>query len=506
MAKSTGANRRKEENKINPGIVVTLIVVAVLCVAMLGYTLLDSMGVLDRNTTAMTVGEETISVAELNQYYHTTRNGFLSQYGNLLATYGYTLDSTFDMQTSMFDSTKTWKQYFQQEAKAAAEEVSLLHQEAVKAGYTLTADDQAQFDLYMETLADAAEEYDVSVKKYCKMLYGNGTSISDVENYYTKRVIAAGYYNTVLESFGIDDAAIDAHYAENKDDYDQLNYFLYDVKYDTVTYKADSTEEGAPKSEEEAKQKTEENKAAAKKDAEALLAKLKADGSNFDEVCGAYADEEDFSAATSAVVSEIAAESPVGEWLLDGRKAGDMAVVDDEDDSSMTVLLYMDRALRADYTVAVRHALIAFETAETGASEEEVKAVEAANQGKKAEAEALYEEWKAAGATEEGFIQLAKDHSADSNANQGGLYEGVYVSQMTKNFEDWCFDETRQPGDHGIVETEYGYHIMYFVENEGLAYRSDIKKALESEQYNEYLTELKDGVETVYNDKAISLM
>ena len=35
MAKSAGANRRTDENKINPGIKITLIVVALLCVVML---------------------------------------------------------------------------------------------------------------------------------------------------------------------------------------------------------------------------------------------------------------------------------------------------------------------------------------------------------------------------------------------------------------------------------------------------------------------------------------
>ena len=34
--------------------------------------------------------------------------------------------------------------------------------------------------------------------------------------------------------------------------------------------------------------------------------------------------------------------------------------------------------------------------------------------------------------------------------------------QMVTEFNDWCFDESRQPGDTGIVKTSYGYHIMYF--------------------------------------------
>ena len=32
---------------------------------------------------------------------------------------------------------------------------------------------------------------------------------------------------------------------------------------------------------------------------------------------------------------------------------------------------------------------------------------------------------------------------------------------MVTNFNDWCFAEGRQAGEHGIVETEYGYHVMF---------------------------------------------
>lgn len=488
MAKSAGANRRNEENKINPGIKITLIVVALLCVVMLAYTAVDAMGIIDRNTTAMTVGEDEISVTELNQYYHTTRNGFINQYGDYLSMYGYdmTNPATFDMQASLFDSSKTWKEYFMAEAQAAAEEVSLLYQDAAKNGYTMTAEDQEQYALYMDTLKSAAENNNMSVAKYCKALYGSGTKVADVESYYEKRVVAAGYYNTILEGFGIDDAAIDAHYTANPDKYDELTYFLYDVDYE------------------------DETKDAAKKDAEALMNKLAKDGSNFDAVCADYAktEEGEFKTAKAqSVVSEIDAKTVIGGWLADeSRKTGDMAVLDDTDNSSMSLILYVGRALKDDYTVAVRHSLVAFETAASDATDEEKAAVEAANAGKKAEAEALYEEWKAAGATEEAFIEMAKEHSADSNAAQGGIYTGVSKGKMVAEFEDWCFDENRQPGDHGIVETQYGYHIMYFVENEGLSYRTDIENTLLSNQYNDYLNGLKETMTTTYNSKALKLM
>jgi len=481
MANSASA-KRNDENKIGLGIKITLIAVAVLCVVMLVYSAVDSMGILDRSTTAMTVGEDEITVTELNQYYQTTRNGFLNQYYDVLTMYGYDLTpGIFDNSTSMFDSTMTWKEYFLEEAKAAAQEVSLLYNEAKAAGYTMSADDQAQFDLYMETLASAAEEQDVSVSKYVKMLYGSGTKLSDVEAYYTKRVYAAGYYNTVLEGFGIDDAAIDAYYDEHKTDYDVAEYYAYDVKY----------EEGG--------------EAAAKADAEALVKRLATDGSNFDETIQAYEGGDVVYAGGHKEVALSSVATAVQNWMKEeGRKAGDKAVVEDTANKAYTVVVYLGTHLNDEYTVAVRHTLLTTEEIGTYTSETEAQEIDARNAQVKAEAEALYNEWVNGGASEEAFIQMAKEHSEDGSASNGGLYTGVYMGQMVEAFQDWCFDESRQPGDHGIVETEYGYHIMYFVENEGLKYLSDIRTALESQKYNEYLTELGEKYETVVNAKAAS--
>ena len=42
---------------------------------------------------------------------------------------------------------------------------------------------------------------------------------------------------------------------------------------------------------------------------------------------------------------------------------------------------------------------------------------------------------------------------------------------MVTNFNDWCYDAARQPGDTGIVESPYGYHVMYFVADSETNYR-----------------------------------
>ena len=78
------------------------------------------------------------------------------------------------------------------------------------------------------------------------------------------------------------------------------------------------------------------------------------------------------------------------------------------------------------------------------------------------EAEALYEQWQAGDKSEDSFAQLAMEYSEDGSASDGGLYTDVTEGYMVENFNDWCFDEARQVGDHGLVKTQYGYHIMFF--------------------------------------------
>ena len=108
------------------------------------------------------------------------------------------------------------------------------------------------------------------------------------------------------------------------------------------------------------------------------------------------------------------------------------------------------------------------------------------------EAQALYDRWQAT-PTEEAFAELAKEKTMDpGSAETGGLYEDVTPGSMVAPFDEWCFDETRQPGDHGIVKTTYGYHIMYFVgEAETNEWYDMAADDLLYSQIQEYIAECK---------------
>ena len=92
--------------------------------------------------------------------------------------------------------------------------------------------------------------------------------------------------------------------------------------------------------------------------------------------------------------------------------------------------------------------------------------------------------------TEESFAELAKEHSEDEGSKEnGGLYENVTRGQMVTEFNDWCFDANRQPGDFDIVKTDFGYHIMYFCESRP-QWKDYAKEDLLSQMSNEFVQEV----------------
>lgn len=113
--------------------------------------------------------------------------------------------------------------------------------------------------------------------------------------------------------------------------------------------------------------------------------------------------------------------------------------------------------------VDVRHVLISPEggtTDENGTttySDAEWEACET-------KARELMNSWTKGDRSEASFAALAQSASQDpGSASNGGLYQNVREGQMVPEFNDWCFDENREPGHSGVVKTDYGYHLMYFV-------------------------------------------
>ena len=133
---------------------------------------------------------------------------------------------------------------------------------------------------------------------------------------------------------------------------------------------------------------------------------------------------------------------------------------------------YLDAGIEKDDSVYVdvRHILVMPQggtTSEDGTtttySDEEWEAA-------RVEAQGLLDQWLAGEATEESFGELANLNSDDSDGTDGGLYTYVAEGEMVEEFNDWCFDTARKTGDYGLVKTQFGYHVMYFVQSQPVWY------------------------------------
>ena len=154
--------------------------------------------------------------------------------------------------------------------------------------------------------------------------------------------------------------------------------------------------------------------------------------------------------------------------------------------------------------VNVRHILVmpeggtTDESGKTTYSDEEWAACEK-------KAQAILDEWLAGDATEDSFAALAEEKSEDPGSNtNGGLYENVYQGQMVETFNDWCFDESRAAGDYGLVKTNYGYHIMYFVSSTPI-WETYAKSGWVSQKTNEFIAKLAEDHPMEVDYSAIKL-
>lgn len=113
---------------------------------------------------------------------------------------------------------------------------------------------------------------------------------------------------------------------------------------------------------------------------------------------------------------------------------------------------------------AVRHVLLEPEGATKDESTGYVTATDEQWAAGEKAAQEMLDGWVKKGAKEEDFAELAKEHSTDGGSkDNGGLYDSVLTGQMVEAFDAWVFDTSRKPGDYGIVKTEFGHHLMYFV-------------------------------------------
>ena len=496
--------QQKEDKKVKAYTIAfaAVLVVLVLAAAFVGINrAVSNSGSREKKTVALTLGDTTLSNAELSYYFIDTVNNFYSRNGTYAALYGLDTTKALDQQVFDADAGTTWADYFLSSAEQSARATYAIAKEAAANGYELSESDRSQLDSLESTLSLHASVYGYSKPEaYLKAMYGNGATLDSYKEYYRVNLLASDYQTEYRDSLTYTDEQVEAKDAEDPAVYNSYSYNQY---YLSSSRYLDDDATNAEKA------------AAAEADAKSLVSDEINSVEALDAAIAALEVNADTTASSSAMddTRYTSVNSVIAQWISDSsRQEGDKTYIantstttDDDGNEVETisgyyVVYYRSSSDNSTPLVNVRHMLAGFEggTTENGTttySDEEKAAA-------KEKAESWLQTWEDGDATEESFAALANENSTDTGSNtNGGLYENVYPGQMVSAFNNWCFDENRKAGDTGIVETSYGYHVMYFVGQSDETYREYlIKNDLTSEDYTNWYNALVDAQDMTVGD------
>jgi len=494
---------QKEAKKLKiltTGFVVVLALM--ICIAaVVGVTkTIEGSGIREKKTVALTIGDHEISNAELNYYYIDGVNHFAGQYGDYLYLVGLDATTPLNEQILNEETGETWADSFMNDAMENAKAIYTLCDEAKANGFTLSDEDLENIEASIATTEMYAMYYYQypTLEDYLEAMYGHGATVESYREYYTMGYTAEAYQQSYIDGLSYEDA--DLREAEAKD-YKAYNTYSYNYYYLNVynfvdapegTAQADYTPEqiagGVAAAEEIAKTLTAEEITSI----EALDAAIAALPMNKDIVNPKSFESDDLKYASI--------NSLFADWVTDeARQEGDVKYFKqtntDGDVTGIYVVMFKNATDNNFPLVNVRHILVAFEGGTADATTGAMTYTDEEKNAAHTEAMKILKEWTDGEATEESFAALANEKSDDGDGTTGGLFEDVTPGQMVENFNDWCFDEARKAGDTDLVETEYGWHVMYYVGDSETLYRDYmIESDLKTADYTAWYNGLMEGV------------
>lgn len=485
---------QKEAKKLKLYTAAFVVVLAVLVVVALAVGISQAVansGIRERKTVAMTVGDETVSSAEMSYFFSDYCRNYYSQNSTFLQ---YLMDpsSPLDSQVYNPETGETWADFLLEMAQDNVRSIYALSAAAEAAGHTLSEDEEASVENTISTMRLYAQLYGFSdLESYLKAMYGKGSTEESYREYCLRSALAGSYYTAYSESLTYDDATLREAEKDNFDTYSSFTYNSYYLSTSRFLEGGTTDENGTTTY-------SDEERAAASAAAEAAVKTLTdpetiTSPEALDEAIAALSINQGSETSVASTIYEdklyTSIDSDVAAWLAGSRKEGDLTAIaktsvsTDDSGAEVTtvsgyyVVWFVSRNDNKAPLDNVRHILVAFEGGTTDSngsttySDEEKAAA-------RTEAESILAQWKAGDKTEDSFAALATEKTDDTaSAETGGLYEDISpASNYVTAFKEWALDDSRKPGDTGIVETEYGYHVMYYCGESALTYRDSMIK------------------------------
>lgn len=513
LAQSAKKSQKKSEKSKAAAKIVKMVVAIVLAVVVAGgivWKVLDDTAAIKKNTTVFSLGDDIrVSEVEFTYYYSQYLNNIYS-YAQQYAMYGMNIgiDPTKSPDEQNYGTDADGKEmllsdYLKNETISALQSYKILYAEAIKAGYKLTDDEQKSIDDQVEELRNTAAENKYSLNAYLKASYGKGINEKFLRKQLEMQNIVSRYQSDTSKKLTDSYSAADIKAVYDKDHsaYNAVDARTLSFAIETLTAKDGETSE----------QLAARQKAAAAKvkaEAEAALKSCTSEKAFLEQAKKKNSSTENYDAESATALNEAAKSTitsyvseDAAKWAFDSaRKAGDVKLFEVGSDGNVSsyVILYINKGSYAPMASNVRHILISFTDNASSSSE----ATDEQKKAAKASADKIYKEWQSGAKTEDSFAALAKEKSKDTgSAADGGLISGITSSaNYVESFRNWATDSSRKVGDTGIVESEYGYHIMYYSGSD-YAWKSAIRSAKASEDFEKQLDKLEGSDEYKLNKK-----
>lgn len=444
-----------------------------------------------------TVDGTKVSIGMFNYYYSN-----MVTYHENYASYGYfDLDTTkdYDAQyTTDADGNQiTWKEYFEQQTLREIDQLTAYYTAAINDGIKLSDTQINTINSQIESLKTSAASQNISLNEYIEKNFGQYCSEETLRLVFEQYYITANYKGKLAAESKFSQDEIDAHFAENKQNYNTINFSYLMLEYDSTD---DKTKEKSQKAVDDYLSKITDRDSIIDLVPEVYKGLIEQDAANAMASNENMTQEEAEKTAIASYEQRIdvtltGSDSPfsdeINEWLFsDDTPVGSKNSYVDESMGNAYLILKTEKAkLPDDETYTVRHILVqpegeGEETDEYGRAKFSNKQIEEV----KPKAEEILNEFNSGDKTEYSFALLAEKYSADtastsagSNGVFGGICEGVTLGYMVPSFEKWSIDDSRKYGDTDIVESDFGYHIMFFV-NKCPSYEAQIISELKAEK------------------------
>ncbi len=462
-----------------------------------------------------TVDGQKISIG-MYDYYYASIVSYYEQY----ASYGYySLDTTKDYSkqyTTDDDGNKiSWQKFFETEALKEVEQITTYYSKALEEGVTLTSAQKKTIDKQISTLKDSASQNDVSLDQYIKANFGTYCSEDTIRLMLEQYYLSANYKGKFKCETKVTDNDVDKYYNDHKNDYKKIEFYYIASPYDATD---DNSKNESIKTAEKIMAKMKDKKSVIALVPEVyssyIDSQVKSSMEKDSTLTEKKAREEAIKSYESNVVTTVSgSDSPFDDkmntWLFsDDTKVGSKKYYIDESAGYIYIVLKTSKAsVEEDETYTVRHILVAPESGSNSSSSTSEKTEYTDEQwaAAKKKANNILAKFNKTDKSEYEFAKLAEQYSTDSastssgsNDSFGGLYESVTLGQMVPDFEKWSIDDSRKYGDTGIVKSDYGYHIMFFI-NDCPEYQSKIIAQIKSDR----LSNMIDKAEIKVHENAI---